>query len=137
MYCSKCGKEVKETENFCSSCGTKIIKPDTFQEQTVNTSGYQPIKQVTPYGADNPYDVPTTGLMILSFFIPMVGIILYCLWSHEFPKKAKCCLKGFVGSIIFYTVISCCIISAVANRAKETYYYYDDTFFSQVVEVID
>jgi uncharacterized membrane protein YvbJ len=27
MYCSKCGLELKETDKFCSNCGTSV-KPD-------------------------------------------------------------------------------------------------------------
>lgn len=136
MYCSKCGKEVEETVNFCPSCGTKIINPDNLKTETTNNSKYQSIKY-SRMDLDNPNDVPTTGLMVLSFIIPIVGIILYCLWSHDFPKKAKCCLKGFIGSIVFWAIISCCIISAGVSQMKETHYYYDDDFFSHVVEVID
>lgn len=135
MYCSKCGKEVKQTENFCSSCGAKLVKPEMDQGETVHASGYQAIRQTTTV-IDNPNDIPTTGLMILSFIIPLAGIILYCLWSTEFPKKAKCCLKGFIGSIVFYSIIFCCLLSAASSKARETYYY-DDTFFSHIVEVIE
>lgn len=138
MFCSKCGKEVKETENFCPNCGTRIIDPDKVV--TSQNAGYQTINDTTSRvvnAVNNPTDVPTTGLLILSFIIPIVGIILYCLWSTDFPKKAKCCLKGFIGSIIFYAVIFCCFLSIGINQMEETHYYYDDDFFSRVVEVVE
>ena len=37
MYCSKCGKELKENENFCSNCGNSIVTPNintSTQEKT-------------------------------------------------------------------------------------------------------
>lgn len=38
MYCSKCGKELKEDARFCDGCGTKIGETElkTTQEQTNN-----------------------------------------------------------------------------------------------------
>lgn len=147
MYCSKCGKEVKEIENFCSGCGAKIVKLETNQEKTVVSGGYQPIRQTTvasggyqPIGqttvVDSLDDKPTAGLMILSFFIPIAGLVLYCVWSGEAPKKAKCCLKVLIGSIVFYSIVIFCVISSIISTAEETYYY-EDTFYSNVVEVIE
>lgn len=49
-------------------------------------------------------DDQSMGLNILSFFIPLVGIILYFCNNNKYPKKAKGCLVyaagGFVTSII-------------------------------------
>lgn len=144
MFCTNCGKEIKDTENFCPSCGTPVKKVDGENGNTVNT-GYQPINgqsatnyQSTGYTQPtNPADEPNTGFMILSFFVPVVGIILYCIWNKEFPQKAKSCLKGFIGSIVFYFVLFCCLFTVIFNAIDE----YDDSsyyhYYDHVVEIVE
>lgn len=140
MFCTNCGKEIKDTENFCPNCGTTVKKVDGTND---SATGYQPIQgqgatnyQNTGYTQPtNPEDAPNTGFMILSFFVPIVGIVLYCIWNKEFPQKAKSCLKGFIGSIVFYFVLFCCVFTALFNAIDEyddSYYYYD-----HVVEIVE
>tara|TARA_B100000780_G_C21090947_1_gene439668 strand:+ start:937 stop:1410 length:474 start_codon:yes stop_codon:yes gene_type:complete len=63
----------------------------------------------------NPNDVPSTGLNIISFLIPIVGLIIYLTEKDKAPKKAssagKSALWG-VGISILLGVISV-IISLV------------------------
>ena len=37
-YCIKCGKELKETDNFCDNCGYKIKKENIVKEEETKTS---------------------------------------------------------------------------------------------------
>ncbi len=86
-FCNRCGYPCNPNMNVCPQCGA-------------------------PFGvAAN--DVPETGLKILSFLIPLIGIILYAVNYKEKPNSAKEYLKwalisfvaGFALSIIF-TIIS-------------------------------
>lgn len=49
-------------------------------------------------------DTPVKGLNILSFFIPLVGLILFCVFLDSKPNRAKsigkCALYGFVLGIV-------------------------------------
>ena len=72
----------------------------------------------SPYASEQPYgspypggprvnpatgevDAPNTGLMILSFFFPGVGLILYLVWNDKMPQKAHSCGKGaLIGFIV-------------------------------------
>lgn len=85
MYCSKCGKEVSDDALYCESCG--------YQHQNMS-----PAK----------LDKNSIGLNILSFFIPIVGLILYLVNRKASPLKAKgigiWALVGFAAGIIFYNI---------------------------------
>jgi len=82
MYCYQCGKEVGDVK-FCPYCGAQL------DGQTAQGT-YQPINnQQTQYS--QPGDEPSFGYALLSFFIPIVGIILFVVWNQEFPLRAKSC----------------------------------------------
>lgn len=72
----------------------------------------QPYGQPYPYAPPPVEDVPNTGLNVLSFFIPLVGFIMYATTHQQTPVKAKAMLKmaiiGLcvsVGLIILFTVL--------------------------------
>ena len=108
MYCYNCGKEVQDV-NFCPCCGVALNHQNT---QTV--SGYQPLNQQYH---DETYsdDAPDFKIALLSFFIPVVGIVLYIIWNKDYPKKAKSALKGLITSIVLSVVVICCMISEVVG----------------------
>jgi len=41
-----------------------------------------------------PGDSRSIGYVILGFFMPLVGLILFLLWKSQFPQKASSCGKG-------------------------------------------
>lgn len=41
-FCSNCGTEIKENENFCSKCGNNTNQAETSTENTQNTESTQP-----------------------------------------------------------------------------------------------
>lgn len=87
-FCSYCGKEIMAQAVICPHCGCAVA-------------------------ASPEADIPSAGLNVLSFFIPLVGLILYCVHQNRTPNKAraigKWALIGFgVGmfvSILLYMVI--------------------------------
>lgn len=66
-------------------------------------------------------------LCVVSFFIPIVGIILYCVRRRENTKEAKACAKSACISIILSTVISViltiCMFILPFKLAKDSYEY--------------
>lgn len=48
----------------------------------------------------------STGLAILSFFIPLVGLILFFVKKNKQPKTAKACITAAAISILLSTVVS-------------------------------
>ena len=74
-----------------------------FQQPYQQAPYQQPYQQ--PYYQQPPVvDQKSTGLNILSFFIPLVGLILYLTMKDQTPIKAKGCGKaaliGFILGIV-------------------------------------
>ena len=80
MFCSNCGKEISDNAAICVGCGRSVKK------------------------APNSKDSNSAGWWWLGFFLPMVGLILFIVWSGDYPLKAKKAgwgaLIGFAASVI-------------------------------------
>lgn len=91
MYCRKCGKQLNQSDLFCTDCGTKLS--DTSETQGT----YVPIEK--KHKNKSRPDESSIGFGILSFFVPVAGIVLYLVWRDEKPLIAKSCLYGFLTSL--------------------------------------
>ena len=72
-FCTSCGKPVDDSASFCPSCGAP-------------TGGAS--QPVCSRPAPAP-DETSTGLKVLSFLIPLVGLILFLVYMDEKPISAK------------------------------------------------
>ena len=95
-FCENCGKVVPDRLKFCPYCGAYIDKPEcrTFW-----------------YG-------------ILSFFVPIIGVILYLVWRKEKPKAAKSAITGwllnvFSKALILIIVFAFSIFVAIKTDAAD------------------
>ena len=83
-YCSNCGEKIINNANVCIKCGFSLLNV-------------------------NPNDTPSKGLALLSFFITILGVVLYIAWHNSNPKKSKSCGKGtligFIVSVVFFSLI--------------------------------
>ena len=93
-FCSKCGKEIADDAVVCIHCGRAVEGADNAALKNVK-------------------DEVSVGLCILSFLIPLFGIIYWAMKCKETPKRAKACGitalvtwgVGILVSILFSTVI--------------------------------
>ena len=102
-FCSYCGKEIENDAYICVHCGRKV------SSQTEK----------------NQDDAPSTGLAVLSFFIPLIGLILFLMWNNTSPLKAKSCGKGaLIGVIvsIILTILSVAGSTCLAASLYDSYY---------------
>lgn len=83
-YCSHCGKQIMNEAVVCPNCGCAT---ENYSQE----------------------DAPSTGLNVLSFFFPLIGLILYCVYAGKAPKKAKgigkWALIGFLLGVILTGVL--------------------------------
>lgn len=80
-YCSKCGKELFDEAVICPGCGCKTDVP----QQQIDSS--------------------SPGFAFLGFNIPIVGLILYCVWKDSKPLRAKSAGKGaLVGVALIFAL---------------------------------
>lgn len=82
MYCTNCGKELNPNADICLNCGAYVKKANT-----------------------NIVDSNSTGLNILSFLWPLVGLILYLCYKDKAPIRAKGCGKwALIGFCISFAI---------------------------------
>ena len=82
-YCSTCGAELHDDAVICPKCGCMTAE---FKQTKLE-------------------DKSSTGLNILSFLIPLVGLILYLVYIEKQPIKAKACGKWALISFILNIAI--------------------------------
>ncbi len=98
MYCKNCGKEIDDNAYVCPHCGVKVEKQTT--------------------GDDSGSKV---GWGILSFLIPLVGLILFCMWKNDKPATAKVCgscalvsfILGIVSSVIYSVLVGVALAGVI------------------------
>jgi hypothetical protein len=84
-YCTNCGSEVNENQDICLKCGRML----------------RPTKALLPED-----DSGTTGWLVLGFFVPLAGLIIYFLWKDERPLSAKAAGKGALINVIISGAIA-------------------------------
>ena len=98
--------------------GVALIKEGNSSittHQSDTTANLPKSKTISNQNDSNPNDIPSTGLNIISFLIPLVGLIIYLIEKDKAPKKAnsagKAALWGIGVSVVFTILLF--IISAV------------------------
>ncbi len=90
MYCPYCGKELSDMADICVGCGRQVNKNVKFDSSSV-------------------------GWWWLGFFFPLVGFILWLVWTGETPIKAKKAGFGALVGVIVSVVLSIiCIVGYFA-----------------------
>jgi len=75
MFCQYCGKQINNDAVFCPYCGRK--------QQTYSGGQSGPSPRPSIY-----QDYNNVGFNILSFFFPIVGLILFCVWHTPYPQRS-------------------------------------------------
>jgi hypothetical protein len=136
MRCAVCGKEIKESANFCNKCGNAIPNRQILLQKTelvshtenmpnenlntdllrrasdgkgelnINVNISRQESEFAPYLRDE----PSFGFALLGFLFPYVGLVVYFIIKGEKPLKARSCIKGviwsFVLGIIFFMFLA-------------------------------
>ena len=99
-YCMNCGREYDGAPGYCPECAAMYQQAPQYQQPPVQNVYVQ-----APYPPAE-VDAPNIGFAILSFFIPLVGLILFLVWKDKTPLKAKSCGKGALIRVIVDIVSS-------------------------------
>ena len=97
-FCRECGTMISEKADICPNCGA------------------------TQHRAKVIDDTPSAGLKVLSFFIPLVGLILFVVQSKDTPISAKeygkWALIGFCTGIALSIVSYFVVLASVSSMFK-------------------
>ena len=99
-FCSHCGKEVKDEAEICVHCGCKVLYTQT----------------------EDVKDSSDVKLAWLSFFIPIVGIILYYINQDTMPLKAKSAGKGALIGVVVSVFLYILLISMFPDLLYYNFY---------------
>ena len=89
-FCSHCGNQLMDEAVVCPRCGCAATP----------TRGVVPMEP----------DVPSTGLNVLAFFFPLIGLILYLTEKDKTPIKANAIGKWALISVIVSVVLSIILV---------------------------
>ncbi len=123
MYCSNCGNQLNDKAVVCPKCG--CIANDIMYQAAFNTASQQntnsntyhnPSSEIQPNNnhvqVNN--DKPNPAFSILSFFLPIFGIIIFLSERKIKPRASKRYLLwsvlSIVLSVIFFIVYIATII---------------------------
>lgn len=97
-YCSYCGKEIMSDAVICPHCGCPTQNYKAVQEQ----------------------DAPSTGLNVLSFLIPLAGLIIYLMDKDRMPQRARAAGKWAligvgvsVGLVVLYIILGAVFVATL------------------------
>lgn len=85
MFCKNCGKEIDNQAYVCPHCGVRTERNDGSTADADSGS--------------------KAGWGVLSFFIPLVGLILFLMWKQERPRTAKVCGICALVAVIIEVVV--------------------------------
>lgn len=127
MYCKYCGHKLEDGAKFCTNCGAQQEDDTTFEP--TEESKYEPtvVAEATQeeeydFGATAETEQPkqeeqkdepkkddhsnAVAFGIISFFVPILGFILFAIWRKEYPERSKACLIGAIVAIAISVSIS-------------------------------
>lgn len=136
MVCNKCNAQVQDGVQYCPNCGNNLAAAsvdNTMNAANANTEN-QPVMPdvnqnsgVSPANngnQNNGQDKVNVWLVVLSWFIPLAGLIIFFVKKDSSPKTAKasgiCALISFLLNLVI-VIASFSLIFGVANKA------YNDT----------
>lgn len=91
MFCKNCGNQIDDNAVVCPHCGCAT---DNFNQNH---------RPNTPAPRED--DAPNAGFAVLSFFVPIVGLILYLVWNDTMPMRARSCGKGAIIGFIVWLIL--------------------------------
>lgn len=82
MFCKHCGSKINDNAIICVNCGC-----------------------ATGNSLNHERDGKKAGLAWLSFFFPVIGLILWLVWREDLPKRAHSCGKGALLGLLISVVV--------------------------------
>lgn len=112
MFCPYCGMEVPNDAVYCANCGATIDRTSraaAIKQTTRSAEGTPEMYQSDIADIKDLFKKPKENNFwwgLLSFLIPLVGIILFFAWRTQYPARAKVCLIwGIIGFICNFLII--------------------------------
>ncbi len=103
-FCTNCGEPLKPHFKVCPNCGQPVNKAQSQNDEPFKTHTYRPKHEE---------EGDTFVWGVLSFFIPLLGLILFLVWQEDRPKAAKSAGTGALIGVIFGSVFGSFFITGI------------------------
>jgi len=116
MFCSNCGKEIDKNSDVCLNCGKLVRKNNEIE------------------------DKPDVFLNVISFILPLIGVIIYLIIRKDTPIQAKSVIESAKKSVTLVIIIMVIlgIIFAIKYLIGNTEKITDNTnSYTELVKAID
>jgi hypothetical protein len=107
-FSDKIIKKPKKVRYYPEINDVPVQDAEVSQESEQTTSTSAPAPSAYP---PMPGDAKSTGLAVLCFFFPMIGLILWLVWKDQYPLKASSCSKGAIIGVIVYVLLVIAVYS--------------------------
>lgn len=97
MKCNYCDYEVSEDAVCCPNCGEN---PKTKKKNKIKDQVKEEKKSSSKSSVNSENLFVLWG--VISFFVPIVGLILFCVWNKTKPKDAKAAGIGALARVVIY-----------------------------------
>lgn len=93
MFCKSCGKEIKDTDDFCSFCGIKIVKTQNYGiSNSLVVSNFQTlgdVPQTSKKGSFLKNRKMFLIIILLLFFLCVFTVLLVINSQKEYPLEGE------------------------------------------------
>ncbi len=115
-FCTYCGARLDAGVSFCPNCGAKVERSESFAKSEPIDSAFT--SAGGGYSAPSRDYTESKGVAILSFLIPLAGLIMWLMWKDEKPGKATSALKGLFAVLCWNVPIAGIILYFVWKEEK-------------------
>ncbi len=113
MYCKNCGKKLDSKANFCEYCGEKVENnkkkvyctfcgKEILESDLVCPYCLKNVKKNLEFGS---IDSQTKLLCILSFFVPIMGLVLWLIYKDNEADKAQKIINWTILGFVLWTAL--------------------------------
>lgn len=111
--CTACRSQLPDTYTACPNCGNTnlVMDQSSMMQQQQPVMPGQPMGNMQqPMPGPGMQQAPVAdncgiGWLILSFLIPLAGIILFFVWKNTKPQSSKKCgIVGLVGWAFWFII---------------------------------
>ena len=88
MFCKQCGQQLALNAIICQKCGAATGSNMSANNMGINRGGAR---------AD---DRGGCLWLFLGYMLGWISLILYFVWRHEYPLRAKAILMGFIIEVV-------------------------------------
>lgn len=120
MYCEYCGSKIEDNTLFCGNCGARVERREfNDNDNSVNGENADLSERFAPADDKNKTE-RSFGISVLTFFFPIIGLILYLVWRNSREGLAISAGKGALVSLsVSYPILGLIFFLAFREKVPE------------------